>query len=432
MHHLPIPARVFLGPAVAAILLCGGFATVLRAEPPPLAERFLLGDGIVSGVAALDRHLAAHGDDDEARFGLGVLQFMRAVERLGQSLHHHGGLGGESGVARIFPLLRLPVPANPKPAETSYDDVRGMIKAFIADLAAAERTLAAIRDENVALPLRFGLVRLDLDGDGKAGEAEALWRLHAAFTGQPRPNAASERELERQRAAEALVVRLDRGDAFWLQGYCHLLSAIGEVALAYDMGEHFDVIAPYLFDRPRGQALPAGMFSPEAGRWFSAAQLADLYVFMFKTPWPVIDRERMPAALAHLEEVVRLSRESWQAIEAETDDADEWIPNANQACVIPGVRVSPEMIAGWREFLDQAEAILAGRRLVPHWRLAPGQGINLRRVFLEPRPFDVVGWAQGAAAVPYAEKGECSSSETWRRLQQVFRGNFIGFAIWFN
>jgi hypothetical protein len=198
------------------------------------------------------------------------------------------------------------------------------------------------------------------------------------------------------------------------------------------MGEHFDVIAPYLFARPRGQALPAGMFSPEAGRWFSAAQLADLYVFMLKTPWPVIDRERMPAALAHLEEVVRLSRDSWQAIEAETDDADEWIPNANQACVIPGVRVSPEMIAGWREFLDQAEAILAGRRLVPHWRLAPGHGINLRRVFLEPRPLDVVGWAQGAAAVPYVEKGECSSSETWRQLQRVFRGNFIGFAIWFN
>jgi hypothetical protein len=249
MHHLPIAARVFLGPAVAAILLCGGLATVLRAEPPPLAERFLLGDGIVSGVAALERHLAAHGDDDEARFGLGVLQFVPAVERLGQSLHHHGGLGGESGVARMFPLLRLPVPANPTPVETSYDDVRGMIKAFIADLAAAEKTLAAVRDENVALPLRFGLFRLDLDGDGKAGEAAA---------------------------------------------------------------------------------------------------------------------------------------------------------------------------------------ILAGRRLVPHWRLAPGHGINLRRVFLEPRPFDVVGWAQGAAAVPYVDKGECSSFETWRRLQRVFRGNFIGFAIWFN
>lgn len=430
MHRLPIPARVGLAFALAVILLGGGLAAGLRAEQPPLAERFLLGDGIGAGVAALDRHLAAHGDDAEARFGLGVLQFMRAVERLGQSLHHHGGLGGESRFARMFPLLRLPVPANPAPAETSYDDVRGMIKTFIDDLAAAEKTLAAIRDENVALPLRFGLVRLDLDGDGKAGEAEALWRLHATFTGQTRQRSDpdAERDAELQRAAEALVVRLDRGDVYWLQGYCHLLAAIGEFALVYDMGHKFDVIVPYLFARPRVRALPEGMFASDEWMVFSV----DLCAFLCTTPWPLIEPERMPLALAHLEEVVRLSRESWRAIEAETDDTDEWIPNANQACVIPGVRVSPEMIAGWREFLDQAESILAGRRLVPHWRLVPGRGINLRRVFVEPRLFDVVDWVQGAAAVPYVEEGECSSAETWWRLQRVFRGNFIGFAIWFN
>jgi hypothetical protein len=90
------------------------------------------------------------------------------------------------------------------------------------------------------------------------------------------------------------------------------------------------------------------------------------------------------------------------------------------------------MLVAWQEFLDEADAILAGKRLVPHWRLAEGHGINLCRVFLEPKKMDLVRWVQGAAIVPYVEKGECTSPETWRRIQRAFRGQFIGFAIWFN
>ena len=127
----------------------------------------------------------------------------------------------------------------------------------------------------------------------------------------------------------------------------------------------------------------------------------------------VIEPERCRTALGHLEQVIRLSRDSWTAIEAETDDDHEWIPNAKQKGAIPDMQVSGEMIAGWREFLDEAEAILAGRRLVRHWRLAPARGIDLRRVFLEPRTMDLVRWVQGAAAVPYVAEGECSDPEFW-------------------
>lgn len=418
---------------LAAILGCGGLAAAARAERPPLAEPFLHGGGIAAGCEALAAHVARNPGDDQARFGLGLLQFIRAVERLGQSLHRHGGLADAERHARVIPLLRLPVPPNPTPAETTYADVRGMIRTFVSDLAAAEKTLSAIRDQDVSLPLRFGFIRLDLDGDGKAGEAEALWRLHAALTGQPqgryvggefvRPT-----DAELRAAAEGLVVRLDRGDVYWLQGYCHLLSAIGEWALAHDMESSFGDVAPYLFAQPQGRSVPAEMFASK--EW--GAGYADAFAAVSGVPWPVSEPDRMRSALGHLEEVVRLSRETWRAIEAETDDDDEWIPNANQTGVLPDGRVTAEMIAGWKEFLDEAEAILAGRRLVPHWRLAPGRGVNLRRVFLEPRPLDVVGWVQGAAAVPYVEAGKCSAPDTWWRLQRTFRGNFIGFAIWFN
>ena len=76
--------------------------------------------------------------------------------------------------------------------------------------------------------------------------------------------------------------------------------------------------------------------------------------------------------------------------------------------------------------------LLAGRKLVPFWRDAGGRGVNLRRVFTEPREFDLVLWVQGTAAVPYLEAGEVSTPEVWTRLKRIFRGEFLGFAIWFN
>jgi hypothetical protein len=415
--------------ALASALLLSGLVTHLPADEPPLAETFLLEGKLADGITSLENHLTTHGDDDQARFGLGVVQFMRAVERLGQSVHRYGGMGSTNRLARILPFVRLPVPDNPDPAEVSYADVRGMIAAFLADVAAAEKTLAAIKNDDVTLPLRFGLVRLDLDGDGKAADSEALWRIVAAIGGQ--------RDVpdEAVRAAAAgFSIRFDRGDAYWLEGYCHLLSAVGEYALAHDMEASFDVLAPHVFAKPKVRQLPQDMFRDHfGGGWFSNTdQIADFIAAIHEWHFDVVEPARTASALRHLEEVLRISRLSWKAIEAETDDDREWIPNPKQSGVIPGLAVSGEMIAGWHEFLDEADAILAGRRLVPHWRLAEGRGINLRRVFLEPKKMDLVRWLQGAAIVPYVERGECTDPETWRRIQRSFRGQFIGFAIWFN
>ena len=121
-----------------------------------------------------------------------------------------------------------------------------------------------------------------------------------------------------------------------------------------------------------------------------------------------------------------------KAIQAETDDDAEWLPNSKQAGVIPGVRVTQAMIDGWHEFLDELEAILQGEKLVPYWRVHDGRGINLKRVFTEPKTLDLVLWVQGTAAAPYLEEGELTQAETWTRLNRLFQGQFIGFAVWFN
>jgi hypothetical protein len=93
--------------------------------------------------------------------------------------------------------------------------------------------------------------------------------------------------------------------------------------------------------------------------------------------------------------------------------------------------MSPEMVEGWHAVLDEWEAILQGKKLVPFWR-GGSKGVNIRRVFQEPTTFDLVLWVQGSAAVPYLEAGEVTSTIFWRDIQRGFRGQFFWFAVWVN
>ena len=130
--------------------------------------------------------------------------------------------------------------------------------------------------------------------------------------------------------------------------------------------------------------------------------------------------------------MVALSRDSWRLIQAEEDNHLEWIPGAGQQSVITNLNVSPDRIAAWHNFLDEAESLLNGDKLVPFWRQGFEGGVNIGRVLTDPRDLDVVLWVQGTAALPYLERGELSSEQSWNELQRVFRGNFLGFALWVN
>lgn len=390
----------------------------------PLVETYLETGKLAQGEAELERHLEQRPDDAQARFGLGALQFLQSIERLGQGLHKYGALGGESRVARVMPLVRLPVPENPRPEPISYAEFRGLLERLVVDLQQAEATLAGVNDPAVKLPLHFALVRLDLNADGQADDEETLWRIYAALN-----RGAGLDPQQMGKAADDFVIVFDQGDVHWLRGYCHLLSALAEMMLAYDEQALFDVLAPSVFAKPAGAAAP--VFQPRAGQPFES-DIADLIAMIHLASFPLHDAERLRSAHGHLQAVIAQSRLSWQAIEAETDDEREWVPNERQQGVIPGVRVTRPIIDGWKQFLDEADQLLVGKKLVPHWRGAEGSGVNLRRVFLEPRQFDLVLWVHGAAAVPYLERGETTSREHWQRLEQLFGGNFIGFAIWFN
>ena len=409
-------------PLMLAILLVTVASTSAPADPPPKAEAFLTTGKLADGERALAEALKNAPDDDQTRFGLGVVQFVRAVEARMQGFHRHGLRDEVAGGVFRNVLSNLPIPRNPAPQPLDARGLRGMLQAWVDDLRKAEATLAGVKDPNVKLPLHFGLVRLDFNGDGRADEQETLWKVYTRFNRQVEWKVTPE-------AARDFVIAFDRGDVDWLRGYCHLLMAFGEVALAHDFDELFRETG-YLFFRG---AKPPHPFLRTGHEPRFDEEIADFIALIHLIRLPVAEPDRLKAALGHLEAMVSLSRSSWKAILAETDDDREWIPNPKQATVMPGGRVSDAMVKGWYEVLDEFEAILAGKKLAPFWRGAnPRLGVNVRRVFTEPRPLDLVMWVRGSAAAPYLEEGERSTPATWQRLTRVFQGEFIGFALWFN
>jgi len=419
--HSALPIVVVLSAwAVPGTETLGAETKLERKQP--LAEPYLISGELEEGEKVLLEHLKKQPNDDEARFGLGVLQFMQGVENLMQSLHRYGLFHKSNFLGT--PFLRLPTPKNPNPESITYDKLRKIYETLLNDLTRAEATLAKVKSRDVKLPLHLGLMRLDFDGDGIADEEEeAFWKIFARVTRNRRITPL---------AVEQFAITFDKADVHWLRGYCHLLSSLNEFILAHDWKESFDRTG-HLFFAKVDSAFQFLNKKPQKRFWFdSETEIVDFIALIHLINYPVKEPQRMKSALAHLESMIEQSRESWKEIEAETDDDHEWIPSPKQKGVVPGVRITPQLISGWKEFLDEAEQILQGKKLVPHWRVVDGRGINLRRVFTEPKRFDLILWIQGSAVEPYLEQGTLTEKRFWIRLQQTFNGRFFGFAAWFN
>jgi hypothetical protein len=406
--------------AAAAVLVCG-VAAPAAAQAPAIEEArtYLEAGRLADAAATLAGQLQDSPEDDAARFALGTVQFTQAVERLGQSLYRHGLEPSPEVFA--MPFFRMPVPRNPAPEPITYDQARAMIQRFVDDLAVAEATLAGVANADVQLPLAIGLIRLDLDADGVATDQESLWQLYRQIGNAPQVPPEQVKQF---------IIDFDGSDAPWLRGYSHLLMGLGEFLLAHDWHEAFDHTFHSLFPR---SGLPFQALSAKSSRspdMRDFDEVADLIAFIHLNHWPVIEPERMARVLHHLESMVDLSHENWRRTLAETDNGREWLPNPRQTSAIPGLAVTEARIDAWMMFLDEFDAMLKGDLLMPHWRLA--QGVNLRRVFLEPRPFDIVLWIQGSAALPYAEPGPVSQRESWQQMMLLMEGDFFTYALWFN
>jgi hypothetical protein len=394
----------------------------------PLAEKYLLDGKLAEGAKVLEDRLKEDPKDAQARFGLGAVQFLQGFEHLGASLHKYG-LRTEKSFLRTPPQVKEFLPQNPNPETLTYPAARQIIQTFIDDVVKAEATLAEVKDSDVKMPLHVGLIKIDPFGQGKPISAAFLF---GRVDGLPEGG---------RKQAENLVIGFDRGDVSWLRGYCHFLAAWGELLLAVDGQEAFDCSAHLFFEKvetPHTFLLEdRASFGEATWGWGDARGWSDAISFIhLMIRLPIKEPARTKVALAHLEAMVSQAKEMWKYILAETDDDNEWIPNPKQTGVV-GVKVTQEMVDSWLEALDEADSILKGKKLIPFWRgKQDGRGVNLRRVFTEPRTFDAIEWVQGTAATPYLEKGpltKLADPRTGARLNSAFGGpfNLLGFGFWF-
>lgn len=420
------------------VTLCGVmflFCSFAAAEDPPAIVPYLTEGRLQDGADAMQAVLDSNPDDQQARFSLGAVQFLQAIEGLGQD-HHRYGLASDRRMAMMF--LQLPIPDNPAPEPISADDARQIIQQVLDRLAIAEQTLSQVTSPDVVLPLPLPKICLDINSDGKCGNDESLGYIidyvQSRARNRPQPKDPGD-----------LTVGFDAADAVWLRGYCHVMSAVGEMILAYDWTDQFqrtahllypDVETPFQFLKEEG---------PGPFMGFGGQNVFDIIALIHTINYEIIEPERMQRALEHWEEVIRLSRQSWQFIQQETDDNNEWLPGPNQSAVITEMRIGRELITTWHLFLDEIEAILQGKKLVPFWRGIPGGitdfntmpqhptlGINVRRIFTEPGRFDLALWLQGTGLQPWLEEGEIVDPDQWNQMLRGFGNQFWPVVFWFN
>lgn len=405
--------------AAVLVLPLGAPIPAAAATPVELTQRYLYAGSIAEGEKALAAIVAKRPDDAEAIAGLGLIRLAKATEHFSQALYRYGFQPPHDPVVAV-PLLDMPVPPNPTPDVIHYEDARAILQTLVDDLDAVDRTLQPLGDRPVKLPIAMGQVTLALAAKGE-GET-TLYEVYNAVLLGGRGNHAD---------AGKLVIAFDTGDVLWLRAYTHVLRAGAEFLLARDWHRSFDAAGHLLFPRT-DSPLAAALTLPTQGLFTGAedGRIADGIAWIHLLNWPVAEPERLPRAREHLLQAAKLSQEMWASIRAETDNDREWLPNAKQTSLIPGMTITDERIESWLALMAESEAILNGDKLLPHWRFE--QGFNLRRLLESPQPFDLVLLLTGTDMVPFLEDGPVSDRSFWEQATAAFEGEFLSFAVWIN
>jgi hypothetical protein len=370
----------------------------------PELDSFLYSGGLAKGEEALAGFLKSDPRDDQARFELGIVYFIRSIERFAQTVYRFG----PTTRSQFIPFFSLPVPENKNPETVTYEKFRTMLATFEKDMNKVIEILEPIGEKNVSVPLFIGKVKLDIDSSKKFSDWETLWVMYAKLNRNVKMT---------QKDAESFLVKLDLADALWLAGYCHLLAATADILLSYDFRKLFEIVAPYAFAKT----------DFEEHDLSDEESLSDILTFR------VIDKAKKRLAVDHVLACFDSSRKCFDAAGKEKDDDREWIPNSKQKSVIPGVGVSDEMIEYWRRFLTEAETIVLGKKLVPLYMsdINGTKGVNINKMLLDEKPLAISAMLK-TGTVPWIESGTLTDYEFWNELMRVFGGEFIGFAIWFN
>ncbi|MFZ1467711.1 MAG: hypothetical protein WAT09_01915 [Paracoccaceae bacterium] len=391
----------------AAVALTASAAT---ADPSPLSAEIA-----TTGIAATEARLAALPDPTPPDlFALAGLRFLSGVEGALQ-LRWQTGLDSEWSE---LPILRLPIPQNPAPRPFEPQDLTTLLTGLDGDMETARTALDQLGAQDFALEIAVGDLWFDINMNSKRDEGEDLASV-AGITLGARGMASAD--------IIAPTIRFDTADAAWLTAYTHLLSGVAQVALAYDPAQAVQRVmsASQEMAALQGPTPPNNAMDYMFGHWVDRAAII-LHALSQKP-----DAALGQSAQAHFLEMVHNNQRFWTLVAVETDNDSEWIPNAHQ---VSGLGIAmPEGIAErWQAVLADAEKILTGELLVPHWRFGGDAGIDVSMMFKDPPAVDLIAMIQGEGFLPYARKGPQASAQSWNEFERMLYGDAILFAVFFN
>ena len=367
-----------------------------------------------AGIGPTEARLAAlPTPTNEELFGLAGLRFLGGVEAALQ-------LRWQTGIRADWselPILRLPIPENPAARAFVPADFTTLITDLDADMETARAALATLGDRPFALDITMADLWFDINSNRQRDPGEEVAAVAGLFGGA---GILSVR-------VENPVITFDTADAAWLSAYTHFLSAFTSVTLAYDPEPAIQRVidssaAIYALwgDTPPTNAMDM-MFGRQVDR------IAMGLIALSKTPNPDLARD----AHAHLLAMIADNRRFWAAVALEPDNQNEWVPNDKQVSGL-GIILPPGTGARWQAVLADAEKILMGELLVPHWRFGAEAGINMRMLFETPPAIDLVTFIQGEGLLRYAEKGELASLMSWNEFARLVQGDAMLFAVFLN
>lgn len=441
--------------AIAALISA---APALAGEAADITTKNLYAGTLQAGLDELAPLTAA--GDQEAKFGAGFITFVKAIEGFAQALYRHGLAAPETGP--LGPTMSVPVPPNPNPEPLDYQKVRAILGDLVSMLDAADVLLeAAGQSGDYVVPIDTLKVKIDFDGDGAAEANETIEQVFATAFGTPRPGEpvvapettvpaeepAPDKKGKADKAGKTAAappveptapsepvsqstIGFDRADAIWLAGYSNVFAAQADFLLAHDFEDFVNASFHRIFPRaklPMQDYATGGMLMLDPT---TDTAIADAIAAIHTINWPVVEPERLAGVLKRFQKITALSRANWDAIEAETDDNRELVPNTKQTPLVPEGKVTAETIAAWRATLDTADQILAGELLVPHWRFK--QGFDLNAYFNTAKRFDLVMMIDGYDALPFLKDGPIATAASFGEANRVFGDQFLGYIFWFN
>ncbi len=381
----------------------------------PLSAETISEEIARTGLAPTEARLGAlPTPTNEDLFALAGLRFLGGIEQALQ-------LRWETGVKADWselPILRLPIPENPDAIPFQAADFTALIRNLDADMDASRAALTRLGDKPFALPIRIADLWFDINANGTREAGESLAEVTGMALGGGRGNGV---------AVEDPTITFDTADAAWLAAYTHFLSGFASTALAYDpepaiqrVIDSSKAIYALWGDTPPKNAMDM-MFGRQVDRVAMALHA------LSNTP----DKALAEDAYGHFLSMIEENRRFWSLVALETDNTGEWVPNDAQVSGL-GLTMPAGTGERWQAVLADAEKLLKGEVLIPHWRFGAEAGINLKKAFENPPAIDLVTFIQGEGLLPYAEKGPQMSMQSWRDFEDFVQGDAMLFAVFLN